>query len=126
MRWIATFIQVCALYALSSFGNLIVNLLHWPVPGSLIGLFILFGLLQLNIVKVRWIDLGAAWLIGELLLFFVPSAVGVVQYGQLVKTAGPRVLLVIACSTFLVMTVTGLMAHTMSRGRQTQEERGEI
>lgn len=43
------------------------------LPGSVLGLLLLFLLLQVKIVKVEWVELGAALLLAQLLLFsFLP------------------------------------------------------
>lgn len=49
--------------------DLLARTLHLPVPGSILGMVVLFILLQTRVVKLRWIEVGAAWLLGELLLF---------------------------------------------------------
>lgn len=49
------------------------------------------------------------------MLFFVPSAVGIMEYKQMVVTEGLRVELIILCGTFIVMLFTGKLTEYTSR-----------
>lgn len=51
---------------------------------------------------------GAAWLLAEMLLFFVPAVVAVVNYQELLLQQGWRIALVLLISTALVLGVTAL------------------
>ncbi|WP_274649311.1 CidA/LrgA family protein [Paenibacillus humicola] len=95
----------------------LVRALHWKVPGSLLGIGVVFLLLQTKIVKVGWIDAGAKWLQAEMLLFFIPSAVGMLQYKSLIAANGVRIMAVIVCSTFAVMACAGLVADRIAKRR---------
>ena len=83
MKIVKSIVQIGYLYILLLIGNTIARLLHLPIPGSIIGLVLLFLLLQFHIIKLEWIELGAAVLLSELLLFFIPSAIGVIDYHAL-------------------------------------------
>ncbi|MFB5266867.1 CidA/LrgA family protein [Paenibacillus enshidis] len=115
---IRSVIQIALLLALSAALNTLVNWLHWPVPGSIIGMAILFILLQTGVVRLSWIEAGANWLLAELLLFFIPSAVGVMDYGPMLEHNGMIILLVVLLGTFIVMAVTGLVATIMTKGKE--------
>ena len=47
------------------------------------------------------------WLLAEMLLFFVPAVVAVVNYAQLLMVDGWRIFAVIALSTLMVLGATG-------------------
>ena len=82
-----------------------------PIPASMIGLIVLFITLKIKIVKIEWVEKGAAWLLAELLLFFIPSAVGIVNYNEILNVKGMETVLLIAISTFIVMGATGFTAE---------------
>jgi holin-like protein len=65
--------------------------------------------LALGWLPLAWCKSGARWLLAEMLLFFIPATVAVVQYPQLMGSIGLRIVLVILLSTVLVMTVTSLV-----------------
>jgi len=104
-------IQVSVLILFSLLGNSLVQWFRLPISGSIIGLLLIFILLKLQIFHLEWIESGANWLLTELLLFFIPSAVGIIQYKSLIITQGSQFLLVILISTIAVMTSTGLIAE---------------
>lgn len=112
--------QIALFCLLSLFSNYLVEKFHLSLPGSIIGIFILFFLLQTNILRIEWVELGANLLLAELLLFFIPSAVGIMKYQNLLLTDGLRILLVIIPGTILVMVCSGLTAAKISHVRSKQ------
>lgn len=106
-----TITQVAVLYFFALIGNAIVTLLHLPISGSIVSLFIVLGLLHFNILKLSEIELGASFLMSEMLLFFIPSAVAIIQYKDQIIQHGSQFLIVIILSTLTVMIVTGLVAQ---------------
>lgn len=63
---------------------------------------------------------GAKWLMAELLLFFVPSAIGIVNYDDILSLQGAEIVLLIGISTVIVLGMTALVAE-----RITDRKRGE-
>lgn len=108
----------CALNGFSLLMDLLARTLHLPVPGSILGMVVLFILLQTRVVKLRWIEVGAAWLLGELLLFFIPSAVGIMNYMPMLEHDGLQILFIVLLSTFLVMSCTGLVATRIAKRKE--------
>lgn len=111
MRFAKSILQVGYLYIILFVGNSISSLLHIPIPGSIIGLCLLFLLLQFKVIKLEWIELGAGLLLSELLLFFIPSAIGIIDYDALFGVQGMKVIAVIVGSGIVVMLATGYMAE---------------
>ncbi|NMO94468.1 CidA/LrgA family protein [Paenibacillus lemnae] len=92
--------------------------LQIPVPGSILGIAVLFILLETGILRLQWIELGASWLLAELLLFFIPAAVSIMKYFSLFESDGISILLVVCISTVVVMTSSGLIATFISKKRK--------
>lgn len=85
------------------------------------GLFVLFLALYFKIVKLDWVEKGANWLLAELLLFFIPSAVGIVNYDEILSVQGVEIVVLIGLSTIIVMGMTALIADKITglkRGEQ--------
>lgn len=82
--------------------------LDLPIPGSVIGLAALLALLLAGGIRPRWVKAGADWMLSELLLFFVPAAVAVVQYGGLFRAEGWRLALVVVCGTLTVLVAVAV------------------
>ena len=54
------------------------------------------------------VDRGAKWALGELVFFFIPIMVSVLQYQDLLMSEGWQLILTIAVGTALVMISTAL------------------
>lgn len=64
---------------------------------------------------LNWVRAGARWLLAEMLLFFVPAVVAVVNYAQLLMVDGWRIFLVIALSTLMVLGATAWVVDKVYR-----------
>lgn len=113
-------LQVAILFFVSIAMNKISLLLHLPIPGSILGIIVLFTLLKTKMIKLAWVEQGANWLLAELLLFFIPSAVGVMKYIPMLETDGVRILIVVISSTLVVMISSGLIAVRISKRKDSK------
>ncbi|WP_410512708.1 CidA/LrgA family protein [Paenibacillus sp. BR2-3] len=111
-------LQIAGLAAFSLLINGLTSLLHLPIPGSIFGMVLLFILLELGVVRLSWVEMGASWLLAELLLFFVPSAVGIMKYVTVLETDGLRVLAVVVIGTFVVMSCSGLLTGAIYKVKE--------
>lgn len=107
--------QVVALSALWLLADWLRGRLGLPLPAGLLGLLALAALLFSGAVRGGWVRRGADWLLGEMLLFFIPAVLAVVQYPELVRHQGWRICAVIALSTLTVMVVTALVVEQVVR-----------
>nr|WP_274695889.1 CidA/LrgA family protein [Vibrio aestuarianus] len=71
--------------------------------------------LQFRVVRVDWLRKGATWLLAEMLLFFVPAVVAVVNYQDIVQQDGLRILAVLIASTMVVIAVTAWVVDKVYR-----------
>ncbi len=103
-----TLIQVAALAVIFIAADWIARHALSGFPASVLGLALLLILLAAGIVPRGWLADGARWLLSEMLLFFIPAVIGVIQYPNLVREHGLAILAVIVGSTFCVMAATAL------------------
>jgi holin-like protein len=68
--------QLLILLSIYLGANYIVDLINLPIPGSVLGMILLFVSLSMGIIKLNYIEKAAEFLIKHLALFFVPYAVG--------------------------------------------------
>lgn len=115
MAIIQTFGQIVLLVIIAAISNLAAGFFHSPLPGSILGLLMVFGLLKLGWLRLERIERGADFLLTHMLLFFIPSAVAVIQYREQLAAAGIYLLAIIVVSTVLVMMFTGLIAELLAR-----------
>lgn len=89
-----------------------------PIPGSVLGMMILFLLLSWQIIPFRWVQPGGHLLIRYMALLFVPISVGVMQYFDLLRSQfGP---LVVSCvvSTLLVLLMVSVAGEWLQRRQE--------
>jgi len=109
-------VQTIFIWGFLLVGTYVSSALHLQIPGSIIGLLLLFICLKIHLIKLEWVDVGATFLTGELLLFFVPAAVGVIQYDEIFGIVGIKLIIVIILGTIGVMASTGLVAERFAKG----------
>lgn len=118
LRLLVELAILCALFLL---GGQLATWLGWPIPGGVMGLVLLLLLFASGVLKPAMLQLGAGWLMAEMLLFFIPALMSLLDYGALIRDEGWRILLVIAVSTLMVMVVTALTVELVCRWRLRRE-----
>jgi holin-like protein len=113
--WMRIAAQTAFLGALWFAADFAVRALDLPLPGGVLGLAALLALLLSGRVAPRWVKAGADWLLADMLLFFVPAAVAVVQYGGLFKSDGWRLALVVVAGTLTVMVAVAFTVEQAAR-----------
>ena len=98
--------QIIIILAVWSCAYVLQKLLNLPVASGVLGFFLLLFLLEMKWLKLAHVERGADLLLAELLLFFIPPVVGVIQYQDLLITSGWKILLVILISTAVVRMVS--------------------
>ncbi len=108
-------VQVALYAGLFVIADQLVRVFHLPLPANIVGMLLLLVMIMLRILPVRWVQAGSRWLLAEMLLFFVPAVVAVVNYAQLIMVEGWKIFAVIAVSTSLTLAATGLVVDRVYR-----------
>ncbi|MDA8477315.1 CidA/LrgA family protein [Citrobacter sp. Awk 4] len=108
-------VQVLLYAGLFVFAQYLVSWLHLPLPANLVGMVLMLALIVCRVVPLKWVRAGAHWLLAEMLLFFVPAVVAVVNYTQLLLVDGWRIFAVIAISTLMVLGTTAWVVDKVYR-----------
>ena len=116
-RYLRLALELCALGGLWGVGTLLANYFAWPVPGGVVGLALLLLLLAARLVEPEWLQGGVRLLLGEMLLFFIPALLSLLDYGPLLRQEGVRIMLAILLSTVLTMVATAYTVDWMFRRR---------
>ena len=82
---------------------------HTPVtiPGSLIGLILLFIALEIKVVQPEWIGLGTNALLKIMPILFVPTLVSTMNYGPLFLKSGLFLMMDLILSSLIIFFMTG-------------------
>ena len=115
LRWLQTPFQIALLAAIWLLADTAVRTFNLPLPANLTGMLLLLVCILLGVVKAQWFRAGARWLLAEMLLFFVPAVVAVVNYQDLLLQEGWRIMLVLVISTVLVLGTTALVVDRVYR-----------
>lgn len=92
-------------------GTFITYLLPLTIPGSVVGLFILFILLTTGLVQVHWVNPGYTLLARNMPLLFVPVSVGVIDHFDLILAQFGPIIVACVVSTLLVISSVGYIAN---------------
>ena len=98
-----------------------------PIPGNVLGIIVLFVLLLTGIVKESHISAAAEYFLRHLVFFFVPIAVGLMQWGGVFYDYGWVLAAAIVGSTALPLVIVGFMARGLrprACGQKTEGEDG--
>lgn len=100
-------------------GEAIARGLHLPVPGSVLGMLLLFTVLVLRQRVPDDLEQCSQMVLRPLTLYFVPASVGIMTMGPLLAREGLRIALVLVLATILPMLVCGYGLDRWLRQRET-------
>lgn len=107
-------IQCAIIFGCLALGELVVWLTGIKLPSSIIGMLILTLLLQVRAVKLRQVEGMANFLVKNFGFFFVPAAVSLMLYLDIIRAQWLPILVASAVSTVAVIVVTGWI-HQLAR-----------
>lgn len=98
-------------------GEMLARLCGLPLPGGIVGLAIVLGLLATRGLSIFSMKRGADWFLADMLLFFVPAVLAVLDHREFLGVTGLKILFVILLSTAAVMVVTAFAVDICLRWR---------
>lgn len=96
-------------------GDILSKTLHLPVPGSVIGMLLLFSALYFKVVKIDDVETVGTFLLDNLSILFLPAGVGIMVYFPVIKDHWFSLLIVILLTTALTMGVVGQVVQSVKR-----------
>jgi holin-like protein len=106
--------QVAGLLAISEVGNFIARWLNVPIPGNVIGMLLLLGLLSSKALRPEWIESGGGLLLKHLAFFFIPITVGLMELTDVLRSSWPGLLMVLMISTAVGIVASGFSAQALT------------
>lgn len=89
-------------------GEAVAHLTGLPVPGGAIGMLFVLALLASGRLSLLSMRRGAQWFLAEMLLFFIPAVLAVLDHREFLGILGLKILAVIVIGTVSVMCATAL------------------
>ncbi|MBU3823845.1 MAG: CidA/LrgA family protein [Candidatus Oceanisphaera merdipullorum] len=94
-------------------GKALAGLLPFAFPGSIIGLLLLFGLLISQLLPLNWIHQSAHLLLRHMALLFIPVAVGLLGYVDVLSEGIGFILSAALSGLVLILVVVGRLYQRM-------------
>ncbi|MBM6818182.1 MAG: CidA/LrgA family protein [Clostridium sp.] len=118
MKFFRESILLLSIYFVS---EIISKLLNLPVPGSIIGMILLFVLLTSNIIKIEKVENLANFFLDHLAFFFIPASVGLMTSFASLKGSIFKIILLCILTTIIVISVTGLTVQFICNRKSIKE-----
>ena len=104
-------LQLSLLMVIWWIASVIQHKLNLPVSAGVIGLLLVLLALLSGIFKSQWIKNGSDFILGELVLLFIPCVVGIIKYKDLFLTQGWQLVLAVFIGTICVMVATAYSVY---------------
>lgn len=96
-------------------GEVISRLIGGFMPGSVIGMLLLFGLLQCGVVKEEDIKGVCNFILNNMMMFFIPLTVGLMVSIQILRESWVGAIAAMLISTIIVMVIVGVTQQILGR-----------
>ncbi len=117
--------QFFIIILISFMGELLKELLPFPVPASIYGMLIMFISLCTGVIKTEQVDKASGFLIEVMPVMFIPVAAGLLDSWGTLKPVLVPVAVITVVSTIVVMLVSGHVTQFVTRhGKAFNEEKG--
>lgn len=123
MVWRSRLLQIGLLMSFWAAGEVLVRLTGLPVPGGVIGLALVLVLLGAGWIRPGVLRRGAYWLLAEMLLFFAPAVMVLLDHQEFAGLMGVKIAIVIVTGTVLVMAGTAFTVDLFLRWSMRREQR---
>lgn len=97
---------ICLFWLVCEF---LVHQIRIPFSGGVLGLGIVLFLLKTKRIQLEYIKSGAKLLLKDMLLFFIPAVLAVLEHQEFLGILGLKLFLVIMISTITVILVTAFI-----------------
>ena len=111
------------IFIINYIGTIISKTLALPIPGTIIGLLLLFALLYYKIIKLNMIENVANFLLANMTIFFMPPTVKIMDSYQLLQGNFIKFVVLIIVSTVITMGVTGKVVQFMIEHLERKEKK---
>tara|TARA_R110000796_G_scaffold49408_1_gene117895 strand:+ start:21388 stop:21825 length:438 start_codon:yes stop_codon:yes gene_type:complete len=113
-------IQVSGLCFLAWLCQWVAYSVHSIIPGSVIGLGVLLILLSCRWIPEKVVKQGSSWLIGDLLLFFIPPVVAITKYESLLESYGAELIVCMLLASASVLVGTAFIVDKLFKFERKQ------
>ena len=112
VRWFGQLLILCGVFWTGS------QLAEWsglPVPGSVVGVVLLFFLLLFGVIQLEYVEEVADYLLKHLVLFFIPIAAALMDTADIFRENGWTLAVVIIIGVILPLWAAGTVTQMIRR-----------
>lgn len=96
------------------------------VPGTVLGMLFLLAALATKVVKIRHVDAVGSFLTANMAFFFIPAAVSVVEYLDVLSAALWKILFIIVAGAMIsFFAIAGAVKLTVALQDAWRRKRGD-
>ena len=117
LRLLFQFLFIAGVYLL---GQWVVNFFHIPLPGSIVGMILLFIFLLFGFFRLTWFEQIAQLHMKHIVLFFIPPIISIIHYIGVFKTQGLKLSVIIVFSSLTMIVVTALAVDRLDSPKKTK------
>ena len=99
--------------------------LHLPVPGSIIGLVLLFLALQFKLLRLRHISMVGNFLLANMTILFLPPAVGIMDKFHVIAPYLLPIILIVLGAIVLNVCVIAVVVQLIKTRFEGDYEEGD-
>ncbi|MEG6584234.1 CidA/LrgA family protein [Dendrosporobacter sp. 1207_IL3150] len=108
-------LQTAFLWIIYWSGNQITQMFSLPIPGNVVGMILLFALLMVGIVRIEHVEIASSNLLKHMSFFFIPLAVGLMNWGDLFLQHSLVLTLAVIVSAVITFLTVGYIVQIANR-----------
>lgn len=119
--YIRGFFIICVFWGI---GELLNTVIPYSIPGSVLGIVLLWFALHMGLVRLHWIERVADFMLKHMALLFIPAIVNVINFYDVFAQSPFVIAISLVVPLLAVQIVTASIAHFLGfrsdqRGRRT-------
>ncbi len=120
------YVQLMIIFMISLVGEGISSVFRLPVPGSIIGLVLLFLALQFKLLRLRHISMVGNFLLANMTILFLPPAVGIMDKFQVIAPYLLPIILIVLGAIVLNVCVIAVVVQLIKTRFEGDYEEGDV
>lgn len=96
-------------------GELLKTAIDIPIPGSILGMVLIFIALKSKLLKLKIVKPASDKLVKYMVLFFVPYGVGLISYLDIIRSHWAVISVAVGLSTLITLYVTAFVQQKLEK-----------
>jgi holin-like protein len=109
------YFQILYILLFSILGEILSTGLNLPVPGSILGMVLLFLALKFKVIRLRQIYDAGQFLIANMTILFLPAGVGIMSHWSAIAKYWWQIVLITGLALVVNIAVIGFVTQFIKR-----------